>query len=208
MQIVTERNYARFDSFLDALVADVYPEPVSEPHFTITRQMIDQLHKTGLISAESAVLDIGCGQGPALEHFRSLGMRAVGVTLGDADLEVCRMKGFEVHGMDQNFMEFEDASFDLIWSRHVLEHSVAPFFTLFEYRRIVKPQGIVYVEVPAPDTSAHHEQNQNHYSVLPKSSWLQLMKRAGFTALNAIDLRFEVPCGPDMYWAFLLRRTV
>ena len=206
-EVATRRDYARFDDFLDSLVGDVYPEFPSEPHLTITRLTIEQLHKDGMIGAGANVLDVGCGQGLALDHFRSLGMNPVGITLGPKDLEVCRSRGFEVHGMDQNFMDLPDSSFDLLWCRHVLEHSVAPLFTLSEYRRLVKPQGLVYIEVPPPDTSAHHEQNRNHYSVFPKSSWLNLMTRAGLTVLNAIDLNFNVPCGPDTYWAFLLRRT-
>jgi len=204
--VLAGRDFARFEEFLDSLVGDVYPEFPSEPHLTITRLMIHQLHKDGLIQAGAKVLDIGCGQGLALEIFRSLGMQAVGVTLGRIDLDVCRSKGFEAESMDQNFLDFSPASFDLLWCRHVLEHSVAPFFTLSEYRRLVKPGGLVYVEVPAPDTSAHHETNPNHYSVLPKSAWSSLMTRAGLTVVNVVDLPFNVPCGPDVYWAFLLRR--
>lgn len=203
-----QRDFSRFDAFLNGLITDVYPEPPSEPHLTITGQMIDQLHKTGNLVAGMRVLDIGCGQGLALERFKALGMEPIGVTLGQQDLNACREKGFEVHGMDQNFMDIPDHSFDALWCRHVLEHSVAPLFTLFEYWRIVKPGGLVYIEVPSPDTSAHHEQNRNHYSVLPKSAWLNLMLRPGFTVINAVDLRFDVQCGPDMYWAFLLRRPV
>jgi SAM-dependent methyltransferase len=200
------RDYSRFEAFLNSLVCDVYPEPPSEPHLSITRLTIDQLHKDGLIGANTRILDVGCGQGLALEHFRSLGMEAVGVTLGPQDLAICRSKGFEVHPMDQNFMDLPDSTFDLVWCRHVLEHSVAPLFTLREYCRLVKPSGLVYIEVPAPDTSARHETNRNHYSVFPKSAWLSLMTRSGLTLVNTIDLNFNVMCGPDTYWAFLLRR--
>jgi SAM-dependent methyltransferase len=204
--VSTRHNYSRFDHFLDSLVGDVYPEFPSEPRLTITRLTIHQLHRDGFISAGDRVLDVGCGQGLALEHFRSLGMDAVGTALGSEDVAACRSKGFEVHELDQNFMDYPDASFDLLWCRHVLEHSVAPLFTLSEYHRLVKPQGLIYIEVPAPDTSAHHEQNKNHYSVLPKSSWLHLMSRSDLNVVNSIDLNFNVPCGPDTYWAFLLRR--
>jgi SAM-dependent methyltransferase len=201
------RNYLRFETFLDGLVCEVYPEPPSEPHVSITGPAIDQLHKDNFIRRGMRVLDVGCGQRLALERFRSLGIEAVGITLGPQDLDVCRSKGFEVRPMDQNFMDFPDNSFDLLSCRHILEHSVVPLSTLSEYRRVLKPDGLVYIEVPAPDTSSHQEQNRNHYSVLPKSSWLSLMQRSGLTLQNSIDLNFNVPCGPDTYWAFLLRRS-
>jgi len=199
------RDYSRLDGFLNALVGDVYPETPAEPHLSITRMAIETLVGDGIICAGQRVLDVGCGQGLALDRFRQLGLAAIGITLGP-DAEVCRAKGFDVRDMDQNFMEFPDAGFDLLWCRHVLEHSVAPLFTLFEYHRLTRAGGHVYIEVPAPDTSAHHEANPNHYSVLPMSSWLNLFGRAGFVVVRNVVFNFTVPCGPDTYWSFLLRR--
>ena len=200
------RDWSRFDAFLDDLQGDVYPEPPSEPAVSITRSAIENLWNDGLIRPGDRVLDVGCGQGGALEHFRKLGLHATGVTLG-ADLQVCRDKGLDVREMDQNFMDFPDEQFHLLWCRHVLEHSVAPLFTLSEYRRILRRGGLAYVEVPAPDTSAHHEQNENHYSVLTRSAWVSLFARAEFKIERQLEIRFTVPCGPDLYWAFLLHRT-
>ncbi len=201
------RNYLRLDDFLEGIVGQVYAEVPGEPHLSITREVIGMLHRQGLIHAGSRVLDVGCGQGPALEVFRLLGVPAMGVTLGP-DCGICRAKGFDVREMDQNFLDFEDEEFDLLWCRHVLEHSIAPFFTLSEYRRLTKPDGLVYVEVPAPDTAAHHETNHNHFSVLPNSAWRSLFLRAGFAIERSLEHAFNAACGPDVYWGFLLRRTV
>jgi SAM-dependent methyltransferase len=200
------RDWSRFDAFLSRLADDVYPEPAMEPHITITCTTIDALHHEGLVRPGLRVLDIGCGQGGALEHFQRLGLRATGITLG-SDFDICRAKGLDVRRMDQNFMDFGDGEFDLLWCRHVLEHSVAPLFTLTEYRRVTSRGGLIYVEVPAPDTSAHHEANPNHYSVFSRSAWLSLSHKAGFVVERSVELSFTVPCGPDMYWAFLLRNA-
>jgi len=198
------RDYSRFDRFLDALANDVYPEHPSEPHGTITRTTINAMHRENMIKPGDKVLDIGCGQGLALEIFQELGIKATGITLG-SDYDVCRAKGLDVHQMDQNFMDFPDGEFDVLWCRHVLEHSVAPYYTIAEYCRVTKPGGLIYVEVPAPDTSAHHETGSNHYSVLTQSSWISLFGRAGCKVELNNNITFTVPCGPDVYWSFLLR---
>lgn len=200
------RDYLRLDDFLDGLAGDLYAVEPVEPHLRITRAVIGDLWRDKQIRAGDRVLDIGCGQGLALEEFKRLGLRPVGVTIGP-DYEICRKKGLEVLEMDQNFLAFDDEEFDLLWCRHVLEHSIAPFFTLSEYRRLTKLQGLVYVEVPAPDTAAHHEANPNHYSCLPQSAWLSLFQRTGFAVASRVEHAFETLAGPDSYWGFLLRRT-
>jgi SAM-dependent methyltransferase len=123
-----------------------------------------------------------------------------------ADVSICRAKGLEVHEMDQNFMTFADESFDVLWSRHVLERSIAPMFTLSEYRRLTKAGGFLYIEVPAPDTSAHHERETNIYSALSPGAWQSLFMRAGFKILRGQRHAFTAPSGDDAYYAFWLRK--
>ena len=108
--------------------------------------------------------------------------------------------------MDQSFLEFNDETFDLIWCRHCLEHSIVPYFTLSGFFRALKPTGFLYIEVPAPDTSSKHQTNRNHYSILGKSMWVELIKRTGFKLLEVIDIDLEVPSGPDTYWAFIQQK--
>ena len=201
-----DHRAARFDAFLDRLREDVYPEPPSGQHSEITRQMWARLQAQVKLPAGARVLDVGCGQGLALELFRAAGHRAVGITIGHEDLAACVAQGYEALEMDQSFLDFPEGSFDLVWCRHALEHSVAPYFTLAGFHRVLAPGGTLYVEVPAPETACHHEQNPNHYSVLGQPAWLSLMQRAGFELLDGIQINFTVPAGPDTYWGFILRK--
>jgi ubiquinone/menaquinone biosynthesis C-methylase UbiE len=200
-----QRDYRRFDEFLSRLAKEVYPEQPSQLHTSLTRNMVQDLHASGQLRPGMRVLDVGCGQGIALEQFQALGLDAVGITLGE-DVAVCRAKGYAVLEMDQSFMTFGENEFDVLWARHVLEHSVVPLFTLSEYWRVLKPGGLLYVEVPAPETSARHETNPNHYSMLPLSPWLQLFTRSGFEIERQMVTNFTVQCGPDTYWSFHLRK--
>jgi ubiquinone/menaquinone biosynthesis C-methylase UbiE len=167
--------------------------------------MFKRLNETHAFAPGAKVLDVGCGQGVGLEVFAAAGLDAIGITLGP-DVAACRAKGLNVVEMDLSFLDFEDARFDLVWCRHALEHSVFPFFTLSEMHRVLKPGGVLYVEVPAPDTACAHQTNPNHYSVLGKSMWIELIRRTGFAEIAAADLNFSTGVGPDTYWAFITKK--
>lgn len=201
----TPEKYARFDRFLKTLWKDVYPEYTSGLHDSITAQVWQRVKDTYPMREGAKVLDIGCGQGVALKHFAADKLDAIGIALGE-DVEICRQKGFNAIEMDLSFIEFADQTFDLVWCRHVLEHSVFPLFSLTETFRVLKPGGVLYMEVPAPDTACRHQNNPNHYSVLGKSMWMQLIKRAGYSMVTVSDVNFRVPAGPDTYWSFIIKK--
>jgi len=198
-------KFARLDAFLNARIDEIYPEPNDAIHDHVVPQMFERLCSNYGLSPGHRVLDVGCGQGYALEKFRGLGAEPVGLTFGE-DYQVCRSKGFEVHEMDQSFLDFDSESFDLVWCRHCLEHSIFPYFTLSEFFRVLKPGAVLYVEVPAPDTISAHQSNPNHYSVLGKSMWRELLNRAGFEEGEDLDVNFQLVIGPDTYWSFFRTR--
>ncbi|CAN7361449.1 class I SAM-dependent methyltransferase [Phenylobacterium sp. LjRoot219] len=199
-------RYRRLDAFLERLRGDIYPELPSGLHTQISQKMFAELCTHFPQPPGAKVLDVGCGQGVALELFRDAGLDATGITLGP-DAEACRARGLKVLEMDFAFLDFADQSFDLVWCRHAIEHSVFPFFTLAELHRILKPGGVLYLEVPAPDTSCRHQTNPNHYSVLGKSMWLELIRRVGFPLSRVLDLNFTTPAGPDSYWGFIQQKN-
>lgn len=198
-------KYGRLETFFGRLWSDVYPETPTNLHSNITAKVWQRVKDTHPLPRGARVLDIGCGQGVALEHFAKDGLKATGIALGE-DVAICRKRGFDVVEMDLNFLDFEDASFDLVWCRHVLEHSIMPYFALSEVYRVLKPGGILYMEVPAPDTAAFHERNPNHYSVFGERMWMKLIERTGFRDIVAFDVNFQLSMGPDRYLSFIQRR--
>lgn len=198
-------RYARLHAFIEQrLAADLYPELADAGHARVTADVLQRIdEKWGLRGKR--VLDVGCGQGVALELFVQYGAIATGLTFGE-DLEVCQRKGFDVRAMDMSFLDFPPETFDLVYARHVLEHSFFPYFTLDGLCAVLKRGGMLYAEVPSPDTSANHQRNPNHYSCLTRSSWEVLFERVGLTTLESFALDVELMCGPDVWHSFFLQK--
>ncbi len=161
----------RLSDFIRKIQGQAYPEVPSILHSQITQQMLENFSSKHYISEDAKILDVGCGQDPALDLFKAKGYEAVGITISDDDVQACKGKGHEVYNMDQSFLDFSDESFNFIWARHCIEHSIFPFFTLSEFYRVLKGGSYLYIEVPAPNTACHHETNVNHYSVLTEEMW-------------------------------------
>ncbi|MDR4504168.1 MAG: class I SAM-dependent methyltransferase [Candidatus Scalindua sp.] len=196
----------KFENFVKRISEESYPEPTSSIHTAITEKMIESLIIHYSLPDKGRILDVGCGHGSALKLFHEKGFRAVGITINREDFLACREKGFEVHQMDQTFIEFSDEEFDFVWCRHCLEHSFSPYLTLLELSRVLKQKGYMYIEVPAPDTVSNHQANRNHYSVLGKSMWTELIKRSGFDLLDSSIITIDLKIGQDVYWSFVIQK--
>lgn len=192
--------------FIRARGAEVYAEPRTEGHDDITAQMAEIVAR--LLPAGAQVLDVGCGQGPALEWFSAHGFRPMGITTSGEDWKKCHLTlGLNARIKDMHELGgFPEKAFDGIWARHVLEHSPVPFYVLHEFARILRPAGVLYVEVPAPDTACNHEANPNHYSVFGWRMWASLIHRAGFEHVESREIKLHTGAGPDLYFSFIAKK--
>lgn len=211
-EYISKINIQRLIDFQNKIEKETYPETESDLHNDITNRVLDNFLSTDLLKNTVRILDIGCGKGPALKIFKAKGLNATGITLNEEDVKDCLKLGFDVYKMDQSYLQFENETFDFIWARHVLEHSFMPLYTLEEYKRVLKPEGIIYVEVPAPGTIFRHEMNPNHYSVFDKNIWLNLFTKAKLKLWHQsnIDLSIENDGQkfPDLYFNFILQKEI
>ena len=191
------RDYSRLDAFLKLRENDIGTMDwmnegnYGDMHRTYGFEAIKLLEPYGL--AGKSVLDIGCGDGGTTRIFKEKGCTALGTCIKIEPLlqKAIDEAGIEVIECDQSFMPVKDNIFDFVFARHILEHSIMPYFTLSEYNRVLKTDGILFVEIPYPDTYAKPEKNPNHYSLLPLGMWRELFYRAGFEELytDAVELR-------------------
>src|ERR671917_1851310 len=93
------------------------------------------------------VLEIGCGLGTDGAGFARAGAVYTGVDLTEAAVSLARRR-FELEGLPGEFrvadaerLEFEDASFDLVYSHGVLHHTPDARAAVKEVHRVLKPGG-------------------------------------------------------------------
>jgi ubiquinone/menaquinone biosynthesis C-methylase UbiE len=155
---------------------------------------------------DKKILEVGFGVGDALDKFREEGARPIGICINNHEIDLAKAKGHEVYKMDQNFMSFGDNLFDVVWSKHCLEHSLLPYYTLNEYKRVTKPGGFLYIEVPAPETLYHHENNSEHFSMFTIGVWNSLMSRLFKIVSSVTTTMVGADRKKDLIYAFILKK--
>jgi SAM-dependent methyltransferase len=96
--------------------------------------------------AGGSVIDLGCGAGDSVVQFRDVNpdVRWVGVDV-EASPEVAlrRRTDAEFVTFDGVKLPFEDASFDAVYCKQVLEHVREPGPLLAEVARVLRPGGVL-----------------------------------------------------------------
>jgi 2-polyprenyl-3-methyl-5-hydroxy-6-metoxy-1,4-benzoquinol methylase len=116
------------------------------------------------------ILEVGSGRGVFLEAALERGHDVTGQDLSEAAVAAIRAR----HGVQAERGALEElrlpgASYDLVHMNHVLEHIPDPGRVLREIRRLLKPGGVLYVEVPRQS------------NLLNRLSGLMAGKQFGFT---------------------------
>ncbi len=104
----------------------------------------------GIADRIRSVLDVGCGTGFSTEHFLRRGYAVAGVTSNPHEKRETTARGIPVIDADFHFLPIADGRYDLVFSSHSLEHSISPLFALWEWKRVLRPGGYLYIVLPFP----------------------------------------------------------
>ena len=144
-----------------------------------------------------SVLVVGCGEGYEVKWLIDHGFEAVGLTKNADEARMAKKKyGVKAYVGDIHELPFSSGSFDCVYGSNILEHSVAPYVALMEWRRVLKMHGWLITVLPSKEWIPEYY----HFSVLTHAQSIDLMKKAGYKILAApgseklIDYR-----GGDIY---------
>ncbi|WP_420338012.1 class I SAM-dependent methyltransferase [Roseibium sp.] len=95
--------------------------------------------------AGRSILEFGCGDGAFLQRVRGEATTCIGVELQRDYVSALNEDGIECCS---SLDSLEGSKYDTVVSFHVLEHLPDPMSVLLELKRVLKPGGILVVEVP------------------------------------------------------------
>ena len=94
------------------------------------------------------IVEIGTGAGGILRKFQSEGNRILGVDFGKDYIEYGLEQNLNLRVGSVEVVEQEKEKPDIVILSHVVEHFLEPIETLSRIRKLMKDDGIVYIEVP------------------------------------------------------------
>jgi SAM-dependent methyltransferase len=122
-----------------------------------------------------AFLEVGCAAGAFLNAVRNEGYEVTGVELSQEASERARSDyGLNVIQGDLLQANFPDGSFDVVYMGDVLEHLPDPLRTAREVHRILRPGGVLAVEVPAQTNTLFSRLGFAVYRVAGRSATVHL----------------------------------
>jgi ubiquinone/menaquinone biosynthesis C-methylase UbiE len=98
-----------------------------------------------------AVLDLGCSTGFISDELNRAGAKVTGVDIDEPGLARARERfgdRIEFVNADGTSLPWADGSVDAVICNHVYEHVVDPEGVLAEVRRVLRPDGVVYLGMP------------------------------------------------------------
>ena len=138
------------------------------------------------------VLVVGCGEGYEVKWLADRGFEVRGVT-NETQEAITGVQKYNLYlGVaDIHRLPFRNNYFDCVYAANILEHSVAPYIALREWRRVLKKGGWLIIVMPSKEWLAEYY----HFSVLTHSQTKDLLSKSGFQLLSGPEMKPEISLG-------------
>ncbi|HLI45117.1 MAG TPA: methyltransferase domain-containing protein [Acidimicrobiales bacterium] len=175
-----------------------HAEPAPLPEVILQKE-VDQtadydaiVRALGELGAAGRLLELGCMTGHFLERAKEAGFAVTGL---DPDVWATRY-AVEHFGVDARpqFLDqagFAEDSFDVVAMFHTMEHLTQPVETLREIHRVLRPGGLLAVEIPIIDAAAvrllgpyHRHYVYDHTLFMTRRTAKELLASGGFQVVR------------------------
>jgi SAM-dependent methyltransferase len=116
--------------------------------FKIYAKLFFKLNRFPEIQKKGKVLDIGCGGCTELNSYKQAGWECFGIDPDPDVKNIGKKYGLNICIGELKEAKYHENFFDLIIMKHSLEHIPNPNEILEEVYRVLKSDGVLYIEVP------------------------------------------------------------
>jgi len=193
-------------------IEDFYRKNYSESYFKGSKSKSEDLFNTLLpiqhlklprigkyLNSDYEVLEIGSSVGYTLKLIKDKVKKAIGLELNKEHAAYANSIGMETIDKPLTDVNFKEGTFDAIFMFQVLEHIPDPLAFLKETKRVLKPGGVLVVEVPTihnPLISLYHiDCFKNFWYQAPHLLYFevdtlrQLIEKASFQVLEIYTIQ-------------------
>lgn len=142
------------------------------------------------------LLEVGCGSGIISSALSEAGQGRLNVSAVDVADNRVETEGYAFQQVRDTRLPYNDGSFDIVVSNHVIEHvggRNAQLHHLTEIRRVLRPGGLIYLAVPNKWRMV-----EPHFK-LPLLSWLPQALSDAYVRGTKRGQRYD--CRPLSAWA-------
>ena len=118
-----------------------------KPFTSYPQKLSENLIKKFNLKKNSKILDLGCGRGEFLLGFINCGLDGYGIDQSDQASNLVQNKRLKKGSIDKK-LPYLDNSFDIVFSKSVIEHFYYPEKIFSEIYRILKPGGFIITMTP------------------------------------------------------------
>tara|TARA_B100000989_G_C19478238_1_gene443920 strand:+ start:547 stop:1248 length:702 start_codon:yes stop_codon:yes gene_type:complete len=155
---------------------DVIYNQKDKPFTIYPSQLIAYLINRFNIKENSKVLEIGSGRGEFINEFQKHGNNAFAVDNLNSTKEYFPDINFTILDLEKENLPFEDNTFDVVFSKSVIEHFYYPENLMRESFRVLKKGGIILTLTP-------------EWNFIYKSFYEDYTHRTPFTKISLKDLK-------------------
>lgn len=167
----------------------VYSEQ-ERPHTSYPEKLAKYLFDRFNMKPGLKLLEAGCGRGDVLKGFQSLGLDVYGLDISETAIELNKGINIEIADLEKEKMPYNDNTFDIVYSKSLLEHFYYPERYINEAFRVLKPGGMLLTLVP--DWEANYKKyfdDYTHRTPFTKVSLTNICKINNFTDVNVFKFR-------------------
>lgn len=145
------------------------------------------------IGRGSRILDAGCGRGEILHAFNRLGFKAEGLDIARFAGKLLRGAPIKTANFEREPFPYRDETFDLVFSKSVIEHLHNPENFLSECWRVLRPAGRIIMLTP--DWQSHRYVfygDHTHVQPYVEAGLASALRMFGFGSVRT-ELFYQLP---------------